>query len=180
MSEQKHVTLRVTGMTCAACANRIEKVLNKMDGVEANVNLAMEKATIKYDPSKQTIADIETKIENLGYGVATEKVTLDIEGMTCAACATRIEKGLNRMEGVTSAAVNLATNSAVVEYKEGVTSVEDILEKSKAWVQGADSKRRTRRCWPERRAAETKTTATRDFHHLIVAAALYDDCPYAV
>ncbi|MED4972135.1 heavy metal translocating P-type ATPase [Geobacillus proteiniphilus] len=131
MSEQKHVTLRVTGMTCAACANRIEKVLNKMDGVEANVNLAMEKATIKYDPSKQNIADIEMKIENLGYGVATEKVTLDIEGMTCAACATRIEKGLNRMEGVTSAAVNLATNSAVVEYKEGVTSVEDILEKIK-------------------------------------------------
>lgn len=131
MDEQRTVTLKVTGMTCAACANRIEKVLNKMDGVEANVNLAMEKATIQYDPSKQTIADIETKIENLGYGVATEKVTLDIEGMTCAACATRIEKGLHRMEGVTSATVNLATNSAVVEYKEGVTSVEDILEKIK-------------------------------------------------
>ncbi|EPR26328.1 MULTISPECIES: heavy metal translocating P-type ATPase [Geobacillus] len=131
MGEPKTVTLKVTGMTCAACANRIEKVLNKMEGVKAHVNLAMEKATIQYDPSKQTIADIETKIENLGYGVATEKVTLDIEGMTCAACATRIEKGLNRMEGVTSAAVNLATNSAVVEYKEGVTSVEDILEKIK-------------------------------------------------
>ncbi|RXS92022.1 heavy metal translocating P-type ATPase [Geobacillus sp. PK12] len=131
MGEPKTVTLKVTGMTCAACANRIEKVLNKMEGVKAHVNLAMEKATIQYDPSKQTIADIETKIENLGYGVATEKVTLDIEGMTCAACATRIEKGLNRMEGVTSAAVNLATNSAVVEYKEGVASVEDILEKIK-------------------------------------------------
>lgn len=131
MGEPKTVTLKVTGMTCAACANRIEKVLNKMEGVKAHVNLAMEKATIQYDPSKQTIADIETKIENLGYGVATEKVTLDIEGMTCVACATRIEKGLNRMEGVTSAAVNLATNSAVVEYKEGVTSVEDILEKIK-------------------------------------------------
>ncbi|KZE95102.1 Copper-exporting P-type ATPase A [Geobacillus stearothermophilus] len=131
MGEPKTVTLKVTGMTCAACANRIEKVLNKMGGVKAHVNLAMEKATIQYDPSKQTIADIETKIENLGYGVATEKVTLDIEGMTCAACATRIEKGLNRMEGVTSAAVNLATNSAVVEYKEGVASVEDILEKIK-------------------------------------------------
>ncbi|EMT46461.1 heavy metal translocating P-type ATPase [Anoxybacillus flavithermus] len=131
MSEQRIVTLKVTGMTCAACSNRIEKVLNKMDGVEANVNLAMEKATIKYDPSKQSVADIRAKIENLGYGVACEKVTLDIEGMTCAACASRIEKGLNRMEGVTSAAVNLATNSAVVEYKEGVTSVENILEKIK-------------------------------------------------
>lgn len=131
MSEQKIVTLKVTGMTCAACSNRIEKVLNKMDGVEANVNLAMEKATVKYDPAKQSVADIQTRINKLGYGVATEKVTLDIEGMTCAACATRIEKGLKRMEGVTSAVVNLATNSAVVEYNEGVSSVEDILEKIK-------------------------------------------------
>ncbi|MEK4884790.1 heavy metal translocating P-type ATPase [Bacillus sp. FSL W8-0223] len=131
MSEQKLVTLKVTGMTCAACSNRIEKVLNKMDGVEANVNLAMEKATVKYDPSKQSVADIQTRINKLGYGVATEKVTLDIEGMTCAACATRIEKGLNRMEGVTSATVNLATNSAVVEYNEGILSVGDILEKIK-------------------------------------------------
>ncbi|MBL3427470.1 heavy-metal-associated domain-containing protein, partial [Klebsiella pneumoniae] len=47
MDKQKHVTLGVTGMTCAACATRIEKVLNKMDGVDANVNLAMEKASIK-------------------------------------------------------------------------------------------------------------------------------------
>jgi len=125
------VTLKVTGITCAACSARIEKVLNKMDGVEATVNLAMEKATVQYDPNKYSLADIEAKIEKLGYGVACEKVTLDIEGMTCAACASRIEKGLNRMEGVTSAAVNLATNSAVVEYKEGVTSVEDILEKIK-------------------------------------------------
>ncbi|WP_025726868.1 heavy metal translocating P-type ATPase [Heyndrickxia ginsengihumi] len=131
MSEQKIVTLKVTGMTCAACSNRIEKVLNKMDGVEANVNLAMEKATVKYDPSKQSVADIQTRINKLGYGVATEKVTLDIEGMTCAACATRIEKGLNCMEGVTSATVNLATNSAVVEYNEGILSVGDILEKIK-------------------------------------------------
>ncbi|MGG3988466.1 heavy metal translocating P-type ATPase, partial [Bacillus smithii] len=97
----------------------------------ANVNLAMEKATVKYDPSKQSVADIQTRINKLGYGVATEKVTLDIEGMTCAACATRIEKGLNCMEGVTSATVNLATNSAVVEYNEGILSVGDILEKIK-------------------------------------------------
>jgi P-type Cu+ transporter len=131
VGEKKHVTLHITGMTCAACSSRIEKVLNKMDGVEANVNLAMEKATIEYDPAKHSLHDIQAKIEKLGYGVATEKVMLDIEGMTCAACAARIEKGLRRMEGVESATVNLATNSAVVEYKEGITSVEAILEKIK-------------------------------------------------
>jgi P-type Cu+ transporter len=131
MSEQKQVTLKVTGMTCAACSNRIEKVLNKMDGVEANVNLAMEKASIQYDPTKQNLENIQAKIEKLGYGVAVEKVKLDIEGMTCAACATRIEKGLTRMEGVASANVNLAMNNAVVEYYEGITSEKDILEKIK-------------------------------------------------
>ncbi|MCI0763999.1 heavy metal translocating P-type ATPase [Bacillus sp. TL12] len=131
MDNQKHVTLGVTGMTCAACATRIEKVLNKMDGVEANVNLAMEKASIKYNPSQQEISTIKNKIEKLGYNVVEEKVTLDIEGMTCAACATRIEKVLNKMEGVSSATVNLATNSAVVEYNEGLLSTENILEKIK-------------------------------------------------
>lgn len=129
MGEPKTVTLHITGMTCAACSNRIEKVLNKLDGVKANVNLAMERATIQFDPGKQRLAEIAAKIEQLGYGVAKETVALDISGMTCAACAARIEEGLKRMDGVTTAAVNLATNSAIVEYQEGVLSVEDVIKK---------------------------------------------------
>lgn len=129
MGEPKTVTLHITGMTCAACSNRIEKVLNKLDGVKANVNLAMERATIQFDPGKQRLAEIAAKIEQLGYGVAKETVALDISGMTCAACAARIEKGLKRMDGVTAAAVNLATNSAIVEYQEGALSVEDVIKK---------------------------------------------------
>lgn len=70
MGEPKTVTLHITGMTCAACSNRIEKVLNKLDGVKANVNLAMERATIQFDPGKQRLAEIAAKIEQLGYGVA--------------------------------------------------------------------------------------------------------------
>lgn len=91
MSE-KETNFGITGMTCSACAVRIEKVLNKMDGVDANVNLAMEKASVKFDPKVTTIGEIEQKIEKLGYGVTKEKVELDISGMTCAACSTRIEK----------------------------------------------------------------------------------------
>ena len=45
-------------------------------------------------------ADLEKKIEALGYGVVKQKAEFDITGMTCAACATRIEKGLKKMEGV--------------------------------------------------------------------------------
>ncbi|MFK9092976.1 heavy metal translocating P-type ATPase [Bacillus salipaludis] len=71
MKEQ--LKLDITGMTCAACSTRIEKVLNKMDGVEANVNLAMESAAISYDNEFVSSSDIVMKIEKLGYG-AREKV----------------------------------------------------------------------------------------------------------
>ncbi|MDX8366551.1 cation transporter, partial [Cytobacillus sp. IB215665] len=80
---QNQIKLGVTGMTCAACSTRIEKVLNKMDGVEANVNLAMEAATIKYNADTVKPEDVVSKINKLGYGVQTEKVDLDIYGMTC-------------------------------------------------------------------------------------------------
>lgn len=66
MSNDKNVTLNVTGMTCAACSNRIEKVLNKMDDVDAKVNLATEKATVDYDSSSIQLEDITSKIEKLG------------------------------------------------------------------------------------------------------------------
>ncbi|MGZ6525367.1 MAG: cation transporter, partial [Tumebacillaceae bacterium] len=58
MSEQK-VTLQVSGMTCAACSARIEKVLNKMNGVvEANVNLTMERATVTFVPEELGTNDL--------------------------------------------------------------------------------------------------------------------------
>lgn len=131
MESKKQLSLDVTGMTCASCSSRIEKVLNKMDGVEANVNLTMEKATISYDDDKVNTEDIVGKIEKLGYGVRKEKVELDIHGMTCAACSTRIEKGLNRTKGVELASVNLTTESGLVEYQPGTVSVDELLQKVK-------------------------------------------------
>ncbi|MGG1687933.1 heavy metal translocating P-type ATPase [Pseudalkalibacillus sp. NRS-1564] len=131
MDSKKQLSLDVTGMTCASCSSRIEKVLNKMDGVEANVNLTMEKATILYDYDQVKTEDIVGKIEKLGYGVRKEKVELDIHGMTCAACSTRIEKGLNRTKGVELASVNLTTESGVVEYQPGEVTLDDILQKVK-------------------------------------------------
>ncbi|GAA0499511.1 heavy metal translocating P-type ATPase [Salinibacillus aidingensis] len=129
MSEQEHTTLGVTGMTCAACSNRIEKVLNKMDGVDAQVNLTTEKASIDYDPSTASVDDISEKIEKLGYGVQTEKAELDVMGMTCAACSNRIEKVLNKQKGVKQASVNLATESATIEYTPGFIEENDFIGK---------------------------------------------------
>jgi P-type Cu+ transporter len=125
---EENVTLSITGMTCAACATRIEKNIAKVPGVQkANVNLATEKASVIYDPAVASVNDVIAKIKKTGYGVQEEKVQLDIIGMTCASCSTRVEKGLKKVEGVTSAAVNLATEKAIIEYIPGNTNIEQIM-----------------------------------------------------
>ncbi|XJZ26629.1 heavy metal translocating P-type ATPase [Bacillota bacterium Lsc_1132] len=137
----KETNLQISGMTCAACALRIEKGLNKLEGVEtASVNLALEKSAIKYDPAKIKLEDIQKKIEDLGYGVVTEKADFDITGMTCAACSARIEKGLNKMDGVMKATVNLALEKATVEYNTSILSASDIIKKVESLGYGATVK----------------------------------------
>lgn len=65
-----HLDLAVTGMTCAACAARIEKKLNRLDGVTATVNYATEKATVTFDPSVVDPSSLVETVESIGYGAA--------------------------------------------------------------------------------------------------------------
>lgn len=127
MSQTSKVTLDVTGMTCAACSNRIEKRLNKMDHVDAQVNLTTEKANIEYDANIYTVSDFVSTIQKLGYDVATDKTELDITGMTCAACSNRIEKVLNKTSGVKQASVNLTTEQAAIDYYPSQTDVDTLI-----------------------------------------------------
>ncbi|PGL71785.1 heavy metal translocating P-type ATPase [Bacillus sp. AFS055030] len=129
MSDAKQLTLGIEGMTCAACATRIEKSLNRMDGLQANVNLALEKATIIYDTGQYQTSDLIEKIHSIGYEVAVEKITLNIEGMTCAACSARIEKVIGKMDGVVQINVNLAMNIATISYLPEVLRIQSIIDK---------------------------------------------------
>lgn len=140
MGNDKQVNLNITGMTCAACSSRIEKVLNKMDDVDASVNLTTEKATVEYDSENVDISDITGKIEKLGYGVEMEKVEFDITGMTCAACSNRIEKVLNKQEGVKTATVNLTTENAVIEYNPSMLTDRDLIARVEKLGYGAKPK----------------------------------------
>ena len=72
----KKIILKIGGMSCSACQNRIEKYLNKQEGIEASVNLVMQQALIKYDEERYTIQDIERYIKESGYeslGIYNEK-----------------------------------------------------------------------------------------------------------
>ncbi|MEZ7173629.1 heavy metal translocating P-type ATPase [Sporosarcina sp. OR05] len=124
--------IAITGMTCSACANRIEKGLQRLDGVKsATVNFATEKAAVSFDTELTDSQAIQEKIRSLGYDTVKEEVDLQISGMTCAACSTRIEKGLSRMEGVQKAAINLALETGKVEYDPTVIRSADIIDKIK-------------------------------------------------
>lgn len=129
MSNKQHTTLNITGMTCAACSNRIEKRLNKMDNVNAQVNLTTEKATIEYDSNDYEINDFVSTVQKLGYDVVIDKAELDISGMTCAACSNRIEKVLNKTTGVKQASVNLTTEQATVAYYPGQTDLDTLIDR---------------------------------------------------
>ena len=145
-------TLSLEGMTCASCALRIEKGLKKVPGVaEASVNLATERATVRFDPTEATVDDLLHKVEAVGYKAAPIMTTTSaaphhlvppsdeeeqasertaaftISGMTCASCVRRVERSLSRVPGVATANVNLATERATVTYVPDEASVADLI-----------------------------------------------------
>ncbi|MCX8116611.1 MAG: heavy metal translocating P-type ATPase [Desulfobacterota bacterium] len=125
----ERVDLPIAGMSCASCAARIEKGLASLEGVsQATVNFASERATVFFDPGKIEIPALIQKVADLGYSAKVEKITLPIQGMTCASCVSRVEKGLRAVKGVLSVNVNLATQRATLEFLPGTVSIRDLRD----------------------------------------------------
>jgi Cu+-exporting ATPase len=102
---------------CASCAAKIEKGLASLEGVsKATVNFAAEKATIVFHPTQTDLPHLIDKVKDLGYGAKVEKISLPVQGMTCASCVNKVEKALRSVKGVIQASVNFATDRASVEY----------------------------------------------------------------
>ncbi len=127
------ISLQITGMTCAACVSHVSDALMSVDGIEdVAVNLATEKATLSLAESMRQadssldLSVVSDALKDAGYGVDTRRVTLGIDGMTCAACVSHVENALSGVQGVESASVNLATERATVEYIQGVTGIADL------------------------------------------------------
>ena len=136
------ISLDVEGMTCASCVNRIERHLNKVEGVaEASVNLATERAKVSFDGSKVALDDLVGAVERAGYNVRPQlapaapvaaavstpgEAVLPIEGMTCASCVNRIERFVRKVDGVSAVNVNLATEKASISFDPAAVSIDDL------------------------------------------------------
>lgn len=132
MTDTSQTTLSIDGMTCASCVGRVEKALAGLDGVsDVAVNLASETARLSLDdPSRLT--DATQTLASLGYPARTSKVTLNIASMSCASCVGRVDKALADVPGVLSVSVNLAAETATIEYLEGAVSLGDLMAASAA------------------------------------------------
>lgn len=123
----KETDLGIEGMTCASCSARVERALNRLDGVEeASVNLASERATVRFDDEALDAGALAETVSDSGYTPVISEYELGVGGMTCANCSARVDRKLNKLPGVVSASVNLATERATVRYFPDALSTDDI------------------------------------------------------
>ena len=123
MPETKQLTLPITGMYCANCVSTIERNLKKVNGVQsAVVNLSSERALVQFDPSTTGLDAMIARVQRAGYGVATGEADLIIKRLDDDSDARRLEKALQKVEGVIEASVNITTEHARVKYVPTVVS----------------------------------------------------------
>lgn len=121
----------IAGMTCASCAQTVEKGIKKLNGIEkASVNLATEKLNVEFDDMLINENEIKDAVEHAGYEVISDDVKkiLEIDGMTCASCAQTVEKSVQNLPGVQLASMNLATEKLSVEYDDEALDLTRIIQ----------------------------------------------------
>lgn len=126
---KKNVT--VEGMTCASCATTVEKAVASLKGVnKSQVNLATDELTVDYDESKVNLQEISDKVTKAGYHLVQKESTMDfdVEGMSCASCATTIEKATATLDGVKKSNVNFAKETLAITYDPSITKPNDVVE----------------------------------------------------
>ena len=123
------IGFKIQGMISADCAYKIEQALKQIKGVSyVTVNLALKKVSVEYDPILVDIEQLDSKISSLGYTLVANRVNLKIRGMKCATCASRIEKELKALPGVSRVVVNLLAEKAIVVYFGSQITIKDFAD----------------------------------------------------
>jgi Cu+-exporting ATPase len=127
--QTKRTAIKIGGMHCAGCVNSIQNYLMELKGVKkCEVNLAAEKATLEFDPSSVDLSSIEKAVEEAGYKVVYEKLSIKIGNITDSSDADKLENRLKQLEGVKSASVNFGNGQVLVEYNQALLSLSDIRQ----------------------------------------------------
>jgi len=138
--QTERLDIGVRGMTCASCSSRVERALGRLPGVvSAQVNLATERAEVRFVPERQAAPTVVAAIAASGYEPVVEECEIAVTGMTCASCVGRVERALRRQPGVLEASVNLATERARVRYLPTMLQTGDLLAQIREAGYGAST-----------------------------------------
>ncbi|VVC05730.1 putative copper-exporting P-type ATPase A [uncultured archaeon] len=128
-SKTRRTAIKLGGMHCAGCVNSIQNYVSELKGVtKCEVNLATEKAVLEFDPSSVSLSTIEKAIEEIGYKVVYEKLTIRVGGITDSSDTGRLENRLKELEGVKFASVSFGNGQVLVEYNQALLSLSDIRQ----------------------------------------------------
>jgi Cu+-exporting ATPase len=174
-AREERVDLPVQGMTCSACATRLQDALAHAPGIrKASVNFALERADVSFDPGATSAAGVAAAVVRAGFQVPQQSFSFPVGGMTCSACSTRVEQALRAVPGVVEANVNLALERADVT---GIAGVVDVRALAAAVVR-AGYEARIRPASEERARADEEHRQTeqqalrRELWSLLLAGAL--------
>ncbi|WP_170421201.1 heavy metal translocating P-type ATPase [Ruegeria arenilitoris] len=173
MANISHAKFQVQGMSCASCVARVERALSAVPGVDlAAVNLANESVQVDFH-APADVKSIAQAMEAAGYPAVTETVTLNIQGMSCASCVGRVEKALLAGQGVLAASVNLASESATVQFAAGATTPEAIAALANAAGYPATPRNSAQAAAQDRKADEIRKLALRTGFAAILALPVF-------
>src|SRR5688500_2765421 len=123
----QRLSFGVTGMTCAACASRVQRALTKSEGVaDATVNFATGRATVTFDPGIASVPRLVESVRRVGYDADVVRTTLRLEGTELAVSGESIARRLRAVPGVLDADVSIAAGSARVDYVAGALESADL------------------------------------------------------
>jgi len=129
MSASRQVVLPITGMTCANCVATIERNIKKEQGVQTvSVNLSSERATVEFNPGAVDLSALINRVERAGYGIAVGTAELGIHGLSDDIDARRLQKTLEKIEGVRKAVVSFTSDRARIEYIPTLVSQSDLRQ----------------------------------------------------
>ena len=118
------ITLPVRGMTCDHCTDRVGRALGKLPGVSAvSVDLASNQARIRYNPDEVDLVEFHRTITGTGYTLPTQKIILNIQGMSCMSCVAHVKGALEALPGVLEADVQLGNQTAQVSFIPDLVSL---------------------------------------------------------
>ena len=169
-----HIQLPISGMSCANCASRISTALNKLDGVQATVNFALEQAAIELSQDAR-LPEVLDSIEAQGYGYGSESLSFQISGMTCAGCSARLGKMLTALPGVLSADVNFSLEQARITLVPGAQTPASLRGQIEAFgfgAQLAQGSASARRQQLQEREAQEAAIAHKALIQVVVSALL--------